>query len=118
MTTAMNISALFTKYPALVGMVSKYPRLPSLGYLLDKRAIEIDLADLKQIQKVFDIPGTPDESHVEKLRALMSVNTLDDLADLFQSPQAAVKIVQFFVPAPPEEGSVEGHSDFPQPVLY
>lgn len=113
----MDISALFGRYPALAKMVLKYPKMTTLGYLLDKRAIDIDLADLKQIQQVFDIPGEPTESHVEKLRSIMSVSTLDDLADLFQSPQAAVKIVQFFVPTKDGESSTV-ENDFPQPVTY
>lgn len=111
----MDISGLFGRYPALAGMVMKYPKISTLGYLLDKRAIEIDLADLKQIQQAFDIPGEPNESHVERLRELMQASTLDDLADLFQSPQAAVKIVKFFVPSNDEQSD---HTDFPQPLLY
>lgn len=114
----MDISMLFGRYPALAKMVAKYPKMVTLGYLLDKRAIDIDLADLKQIQKVFDIPGVPDESHVEKLRTLMSVSTLDDLADLFQSPQAAVKIVEFFVPQKAEGSPEQTEIDFPQPLMY
>lgn len=114
----MDVFSLFQKYPALAKMAVQYPKLKSLAYMLDKRAIEIDLADLKRIQEVFDIPGVPNESHVERLRTLMSKSTLDDVADLFQSPQAAVKIVQFFVPNGSGQVASADDDEFQTPLTY
>lgn len=95
------------KYPQLAKLVSQYPLIASLGYILEKRVSDIDLDDLTKIGEVFRIPGQPTEAHVAKLQKIAACSSLDDLADLVQSPDAVARVVAFFVPTPEQPAEPE-----------
>lgn len=95
----MNLATLALRHPQLASLVAQYPGVMSLGYLLEKRPVDIDLTDLKNIGSAFGIPGEPNDSHVTKLKAIVSATSVDQLLDMVQSPTAYLRILQFFQPA-------------------
>lgn len=105
----MDLVALAVKYPKVIALMAKYPEVKGLAYLLDKSPADLDLDDLRAIGKVFVADFEPTQTHVDKLREVLSKTDPNSVFDMIQSPQAIAKVLAFFQPS--ADNSVGGVID-------
>lgn len=109
----VEIAQLITQFPGLRALVEKFPAIYELQPLMDKKIAQIDLKDLNLVKRVFNGNRELTQADVDYIKQISACTSADELADLYRSPEAAKRIIQFFIKP---SGDVESTEEAIEPI--